>query len=599
MPLFASAVLDKHKSAISIKLDDIPKGRRNISSVREQLFAILGDTVLHYRTLQELLFHLLKHITPIDEELTLDAEAIEIACTSMLKHLFNMKGKRLVATLVNGKPTKEPKIKSDTTFFCEVVLGLGEAPGPLYSSLLLDVNNDLRSISELIKQYESAPCIKEYLVDNRVPTKHQERTTYEFYKRCITERVEILNYQLNGLKKRALEKAGYMPYVFGGLSFLNMWSDRPYHYALPFSEHYFDSAKISQSRHRVAEISISETGAMQDLYEHDKTAFYEKYFAKIPVGQHFTSIGFHLAHLPAAVGKRRPIFDELAKLFEGQYWIGFYALALPQIEGLFMEMCKIVSATDFSSKGLSAKVKAVRPYHSLSESYFDYYEYYIPLQRNKFAHFGYDENFQLKAYDLLVDLAHLLKMFYELENPYVELTRLHRRRDYSNFVTIEDFSHYFSLLDKLTPAQRSEINSDCQKFENEFLTKECSIEYLCYQMQQELPKRLNDFIWHFARVLDVYNPVDEIFKLSKPELEKFVKDCDTNLLEQLGDAFTMLSEDFEHLKYYHFFIEKSKKHLPSLHKDLKALLHSLKSEFGEDLKNVLALHTLVVKSALY
>jgi hypothetical protein len=594
MSLFASAMLDKHEVDTAIKLDDMPKGRRNISDIREQLFAILGDTIFTYRTLQELLFHLLKHIAPVNEGLTLDAEAIEVACTLMLKHFFNMKGKMLVATIVDGKLKKESKRKSDTTFFCEIILGLGEAPGPIYSSLLLDVSNDLRSISELIKQYESVSCIKEYLVDNRVPAKHQERTTYEFYKRCITERINILNYQLDGLKKRALEKAGYMPYVFGGLSFLNMWSDRPYHYALPFSQYYFDSSKISQPRHRVAEIDISETEAMQDLYEHDKTAFYEKYFAKIPVGQHFTSISFHLAHLPAAVGKRKLIFDELAKLFEGQHWIGFYALALPQIEGLFTEMCKIISFTDFSSKGLSAKVKEVRPYHSLSESYFDYYEYYIPLQRNKFAHFGYDEDFQFKAYDLLVDLAHLLKVFYELENPYVELTRLHKRRDYSNFVTIQEFSHYFELLDKLSPTQRIEINSDYQKFESEFLAKECSLNYLCYQMQQDLPKRLNDITFHFARVLDVHNPAGGIFKLKKPDVEKFVKACDTNLLEQLDDAFIMLSADFEQLRYYYSFIEKNKKYLPSLHKDLKALLLSLKSEFGEELKNVLALHALVV-----
>jgi hypothetical protein len=593
MPLFASAVLNTHEAATPIKLADIPKGRSNTSSVRKQLFALLGDAVFNCQTLTELLFHLLKDIAPIGEGLTPDAESIESACALMLKHLFNMKGKRIVATLVDGKPRREAEIKSDTTFFCEIVLGLSEAPGPIYHTLLLNVNDDLRSISELIKRYEAASCIKEYLADNRVPTKHQERTTYEFYKRCITERVEILNYQLTGIKERALEKAGYMMHFYGVWNSFTMWKDRPYHYALPFSEHYFDSSKISQSRHRLVEIDIAKIEGMQTLYEQDKTAFYEGYFAEISVEQHFTGIDFNLAHLPAAVGKRRPIFDELATLFRGQHWIGFYALALPQIEGLFTEMCKVVSVADFSSKALSAKVKAVRPYHNLSESYFDYYEYYIPLQRNKFAHFGYDEDFQLKAYDLLVDLAHLLKVFYELENPYVELTRLHRRRDYSNFVTIGEFNHYFGLIEKLSPTHRSEINSEYQKFESEFLTKECSIDYLCYQMQQDLSKRVGAFTLYFARVLEGYSPVDGVFKLNKFELEKFVKNCNTHSLEQLNNAFIVLSADLEHVKHYYQFIEKSRKYLPSLHKDIKALLTSLKSEFGEDLKSILALWALI------
>ena len=136
----------------SISLNDIPTGRSNLNAVRKQLLAPLGDDIFNYHTFPELLFQLFKRIDPIKENLTSDAESIEKACGLVIQHFLNTK-KRLVATMIVDGVARKSEPTNDTSFFCEVILGLGEAPGPIYAALLRDVQQDLRSVSNLIKNY--------------------------------------------------------------------------------------------------------------------------------------------------------------------------------------------------------------------------------------------------------------------------------------------------------------------------------------------------------------------------------------------------------------------------------------------------------------
>lgn len=86
-------------------------------------------------------------------------------------------------------------------------------------------------------------------------------------------------------------------------------------------------------------------------------------------------------------------------------------------------MCSKIFPNKQPGKSLSNKVRRIRPYYDRSDTYFDYYQYYLPIQRNRFSHTGYDDNFKLKSYDLLVDLTHILSVFHELHNLPVKLQK--------------------------------------------------------------------------------------------------------------------------------------------------------------------------------
>ncbi|MCP4456711.1 MAG: hypothetical protein GY816_01585 [Cytophagales bacterium] len=322
---------------------------------------------------------------------------------------------------------------------------------------------------------------------------------------------------------------------------------------------------------------------MQNLYSENKAKFYRLYFKRIPIDQHFNDLKFHLPHLPLSKN-RDPIFDELISLFKGRRWISFYALALPQVEGLFSEMCQAVSPeNDFSQKSLTQKVKTVRPFHDLSISYFDYYEYFIPFQRNKFSHTGYDEDFKLKSYDLLLDLTHLLKIFFELDNPLVKIKKLHVRRNYEDFISLPEFVDYFGLIEKLKTVQKKSVKADIETFERTFLVTDCGIQYTCYEMIQGTPILLKTLIFEIELILSEFDEV-KLKELNKIKIQQLMER--TEILGAVKNYFISHDKEEETLVTYHNFIKYFKRHLPSLDAEIKTELEKIKSEYGELLNNL-------------
>src|SRR5690554_7318415 len=103
------------------------------------------------------------------------------------------------------------------------------------------------------------------------------------------------------------------------------------------------------------------------LYRNDKPKFYKQIFKRKSVENYFQSIFYHLDLLPVS-DERHQIFNELKKLFNKKNWLAFYALALPQVEGLFSEM--VLSLNPRSTairKALPDKVRVVRPDYYLRD----------------------------------------------------------------------------------------------------------------------------------------------------------------------------------------------------------------------------------------
>lgn len=460
---------------------------------------------------------------------------------------------------------------------------MDKVPAQAYKQLLYEVNNDLKSISELIKRYENKTCIQRFIKDNEIPKSHEDRIIYDFYKRCINERIEILNYQLYGLKNRAIIKSKNTPSWLNNFwSFSEIFNDRPYHFARPYSIHFFDSNRIDLSGHRIADFSISDAHKMQKLYPENKNKFYKIYFKKNSVEQHFQNFKFYLPHLPF-LKDRSLIFLELIKLFKAKRWISFYALALPQVEGLFSEMCSVVTPEkDLSQKSLTQKVNTLRPFHNLSTSYFDYYQYHIPLQRNRFSHTGFDEDFKLKSFDLIVDLSHLLKVFYELDNPLVKVKKLHTRQNFEDFISIKDFVDYFKLLNELKVQQKKDVKIDSDIFEKKFLSQECSIDYSCYEMLQKLPDEVKEFVEYINTSLSSKSISLKFEALRIPEIENLLQD--EKGLEIFIDCFIYKNDLFERLNNCLSFLQNFQKHLPTLRQEIKDELLKAKNEFENILK---------------
>ncbi len=566
-----------------------------VTKFGNELIANLGDDIFKYKSKEVLLFHILKQISPVNKSLkVIDNNSIEAACKTVLHHFYLDHGIIVrVRDLTDDKQTdsilnEEPK-QSSIDKFCEIVIHMDKIPSQFYDLLLTDVNKDLYAISELIKVYEKEVCIQKYINNNAIPKSHEERIKYDFYKRCLDGRNDIINYQLYGLKKRAIKKAKYIPHwVQSIFAHSEMFKDRPYRFAYPFSKYYFDYREIDFGGHRLGEFPVREGRIMQQLYKDNKSKFYKKYFKRIPVEQHFQNYTFYLQLLPLPLSKNRDlIFNELIKSFKARRWISFYAVALPQVEGLFSEMCSVIAPEeDMSQKSLTHKVNSVRPFHTLSDSYFDYYQYHIPRQRNKFAHTGYDEDFKLKSYDLLVDLSHLLEVFSELDNPLVKVTKLHKRRNFRDFISLNEFVEYFKLLELLKPKQKKEIKESVKNFEQDFLNTECSVDYTCYELMQDLPKHLNEFI----------KEVNERFKIDFKTLK--ISEINTLLKEEktlntFESLFSFQNERIKLFEDYFIFLNLYKIYLPSLRREIFDEFDKLQNEFGVTLKNIAYINTLI------
>lgn len=464
-----------------IRLKRIGTSWREMTAFGQLLIRNLGDEIFTFQSMQTILFHVLSQISPINRWLNRDEIAIEKACGIVLKHFGIDKDKPLhLRTAAGDAIDIKPKSKTNSTKFCEQIIEMDKVPGQVYQQLINEVNNDLLSISEIIQWYETQPCVEKYIKDKDNPRNHEDRKYVDFYNRCVTERIEILNYQLYGLKLRALSKSKKTDGWSRSIMDFEWYHDRPYHFARPYAIRYFDCRRIDLVDHRLADFLLPDAKLMEELYYRNKSQFYRKYFKKITVPQLFQEIRFHLDHLPLK-NDRKIIFKELERLYKSHRWISFYALALPQVEGLFSEMYSAVTPGVKSlQKALTDKVNTVRKFHKFNTYYFDYYQYHIPVQRNRFSHTGYDEDFKLKSCDLLVDLAHLLKVFSELDNPLVKIKQLHVRKNYEDFITIKDLVDYFQLLNELKSPQKEETQPEILKFEAEFLSQECNVEYNCY-----------------------------------------------------------------------------------------------------------------------
>lgn len=563
--------------------------------MRKKVLECLGDKIFECKSTQDFAYESLMCFSPLNKTLKNDVGSIEKACEKIFALFPISKGKAYTLNADGSKTEIISTKKSPTTIqkFLQPYLQFETSPGITLKYLEAVVKQDMYEVNELIKKYEAEPVIKEYLSKNKFPKNHEDWILFDFYQRCISEQKIITEYFLTGVKERAIAKANYWgDGIKQMFAYTERYRDRPYQYATHLSTAYFDSSKIDLIANKVSNYPISESDRLEKLFATNKASFYRLLFKKEQPAQIWIEIKYCLSYLPMK-NDRSPIFIELEKLFNRKYWIGFYALALSQIEGIFSEIYIILNPnSEQNRKALPDKVEYARAFHDMSHYYFDYYQYHIPRLRNKFMHYGYDKDFKLKSFDLLFDLRHLLKIFMELNNPFVKITQIHIKRRFEDFINYADFANYFKLLNELTKSRKEEISEDIVDFEKNFLIEYCNAEYVCLEVTQELPKIINKFLDEAESRLKTNRKSFDFANRNFKYLEDLINN-DAKLTEIITDCFLFKRNESDALESLYGFTSNYKKYLPSLSKDYIKMLNDTLDSYNTQLSNIHRLRELV------
>lgn len=516
---------------------DLKEGKLNgLIKIQIDLQRSLRPFIFEISSMQELLYESLKLLNPVHKSVKNNEKSIEKNILHVLT-ILGLLGKESTLRKISekGEVTIKGNKPKPVDIFQRWVLGYDKVPIQELNLLKPNVERHLRQINELVKEYEQNKEVAKFLNSNTPKRDHSTKTILDFYSRSIKERQVILDYYLIGVYDRAIEKSKTKFLGIGGLDWFDRLRDYPYELGKGWWGVNLDYKKIDCCTHRISELELSEIPKFQQLYKQNKEKFYRLLFKKRSIDQIFRNIDYNLAYIPLSKD-RVAIFLELKRLFKGRKWLSFYALALPQVEGLFAEMIAVSYPNTKTFNSLPEKVKSIRPAYSMSDSFFDYYEYVLPEQRNTFSHTGYGVGFKLKAYDLLTDLEHVLNVFVELERPLVKVFKIMKRRDHLTFISPEDFADYFNLLDSLDQRQVKEKRIEIDEFNNEFLKKDCSIEFTIQEAAQEVAlvvSDLNNKIEYHFNGQDLFK---NFVRVPKPKIDELKKD--EVISKKIKDFFT-------------------------------------------------------------
>lgn len=540
--------MDKTKDLEKISLSNYDP-ENDLSRFQFDLIELLGRRIFEITSFSDLYFNVLKLITET-KEVENNSESIQFYTNKALKHF----------DLGLSKTVKLSHNASIETFNYNSFLGIDKLPYDELSKIKPFVEGHLREINQLIDYYESLEPIKNLLKGEDRIFGHSNLTIVHFYSRCVQQRKLILDYYLDGIYKRVMLKSkfGYnedSPYFI-----LDKLHDIPYRMNEDFIGRNYDHRNIDCATRRLYYLNISnpdEVSLFVDLYKDDKESFYVELFKRNGgFNQIFQSIDDHLELLPShIIGERRIVFEELKILFSEQRWLAFYALALPQVEGLFSEMLK-TSKSKTKGKALPAKVRAIRLFTDVSEKNLDYFEYVLPEQRNTFAHGGLLQDIKLYAYDLLTDLEFVLEIFSRLDNPEIAISGVINRRSVYDFFDLESVVNYFSVLDELKLNKEHDFIEKIKGFNKEFLIGKCPLKHYAkgglfdfLNLRDELDRQL-----HFN-----FFSEDNFPKLG--EKASIMKDINKEQINRVRELVNSYEYDFEYLILLDSFFKGVKKYI--------------------------------------
>jgi len=469
------------------------------------------------------------------------------------------------------------------------VLGFNDLPKRMLAQLDALVRADLKGILRLIQRYEtSEPTIIDYLADGTKRKEHEDRIRLHFYDRCVRERNTIVNYLAFGIQNRAFEKSMNED-MLGGYttSWFNEFQDRPYRWWLPDAIRYFDYQQINTYHHRVDDVPISSLNTLKDAQASgDISKFYSELATMRPPEFIFHGIMNYLLPVNNLLDERKPIFEELEKLFEHKLWYGFTALALPQVEGIFSDMAALIlPGKKFNS--LPNKVLAVRPYYEYHENTFDYFEYILPRLRNRFLHSGnvIGKEFEHLAYDLLYDLGFLLQVFLRLNDEQIVLANLLNGDLERKLLSIKEFNEFFKMLGRLKARatenpgnfKLEQVLAKWADFERDRLTASGIYESIAFQITARLKDQTIELFNSIAELTKDWPEPIVIYTITSGDLRKRIPE----LMISLSNYRMAYTDQYQAIMDMHEWLEQYKTHLPSIKEELATELSKIYKEEKE------------------
>lgn len=458
----------KHYSENLIDLKDFGQKYTDAGKFEQAVLKTLGRKIFEFHSMEALYFGVLSSIKQT-KDVELNEISIEGNIEIVLEHFgFNKIPKASITNLSTGKTNSEERSKKS---YFNLLLGISELPYNELAVIKGEVESHLNYFNDLIQHYESLSEVKDLLNEGKRSEYSESRTIIHFYSRCLEERQAILNYYLHGMYTRALQKSRHEKgSLFATMTLLSDFNHRPYEFGRSVFGRNYDYRILDCSTHRLilSNVAMNKYMDFRKLYKSDKEKFYEDYFELRGVEKIFKSIDRNLALLPVSPA-RKNIFEELKRFFISGEWLAFYAIALPQVEGLFSEMLESDNTNSAGKNALSAKVRKVRSWFIHNEKNLDYYEYSLPKYRNKFAHGVLLDDIKLLAYDLLTDLDDVLDLFSGAEKPSIKVSRTIRRKNEVDFRELSMYGNFFKAVNSLTQKMKTDLEEEIKDFTNGFL----------------------------------------------------------------------------------------------------------------------------------
>ncbi|TCC98827.1 hypothetical protein [Pedobacter hiemivivus] len=485
----------------------------------------------------------------------------------------------------------EPSLKgarNPVKSFLQVYLDVTKLPAIEKNKLERNVKSDLKQVNDLLKFYEGLDFIKEFNAEAIKPRSQEEKAQLVFYQRTLGKRDEIVDYLTSGMGKRAIVKSGSSYEPFRSESTKELELQLEYHADYPYMEMMFQVKSIryaiNMNRLDYRMINLLWTkiqwsnAAFNGRYTYDK-AFNKEIQRKVKPRPFFEHLLDSLKSLPIIKG-RMDIFLELRALFLAKKWYGFYALALPQVEGIFTEMMQI---TDLKkTKGaLPDKVKLMRPHYSRSDFSFDYFEYALPTERNHFSHTGMVENPKDKSYHLLLDLQYLFDVALELDTPLAKISKI-ILEGATRFHDIGDLADFVKLIRDLKKKKKlSPLETELDDFVYGKLVSHIDLTKFLTNLEQDIAESVTVFQERFiVQYFKLKTTKDDFFSLTPVEIMDNLKEINS-VLEDFG---IMLSEDLKVITDCYHFLQNFDKLFPKLPAKAIAEITALKNKFKKEFK---------------
>ena len=418
-------------------------------------------------------------------------------------------------------------IESDKVFkhFITILLRYKELPS-LYKKIIeAEVRKDFLKLNDLVIYYQEKSFIKLYEAEGAIPRNHEDRTLLVFYKRALDKREQVIQFiynKIDELSLRAARQTFYPDFVLENEAMDTMHSYTYYPYRDGFFNNKFvhgidyevlDHRLINPFRNKLFIHGIS--SKIDAGYTHNEL---NTILLKLKPISYIDYVLTTTDLLPG-IFKRKEVFEELKYLFSKKKWYSLYALALPQIEGLFSDIINIAFPGKSVGGTLTDKVDSVRPLYSLSGKFFDYYQYYLPTQRNRFAHVGYDIDIISKAYHCVFDLWFLINTFYNLDLPLLEIIRIvNEGKPY--FEHIGKLAKFVHLIKKVSQAKGfMDKEKSIKLFFNELFSSLIDLDNLLHLLQADFDEAFLVFSENFSDMAYLWTKENISFKsMSKGEL---------------------------------------------------------------------------------